>query len=93
MKYFIRINGEPDLQAGCNRFRKDGDNTITIRDTAPFPLGAIPDGTLITKIQLVDEAGEEWAMRRFEKSFAPVARDFLQMTFNWTLTVTRSGKE
>lgn len=95
MKYRMRINGDNSmvLPIQDHSIEKDiHEQVVTVTDDAHFPPGSIPDGTLVTLFELIDEKDEVWALRRLDPEWGLLVsgNDSLSVQFKMNI-VRRTG--
>jgi len=90
VRYFIRLNEDPELQAEAKHVEKVSPTEVLVHDVADFPFYTGP--IKVSKFELVDESGEVWAFRRLPAAACFVLTDSIRLSVNWRCTVV-SGKE
>jgi len=92
MNYFMQINGDPNLRVEVKHFEVLDETRVEIKDFAEFPLDTFKEPTKVSKMELVDENGEVWALRRFPEVFAPLVGPSIQLSVRWVLTITQDHR-
>jgi len=85
MRYFIRLNEDPALQAEAKHVERISPSEVEISDVAEFPFYVGP--IRVSKFELVDESGEVWAYRRLPAAACFILTDCMTVTVNWRCTV------
>lgn len=90
MRYFIRLNEDPQLQAEAKHVERVSPTEVEVKDVAEFPFYAGP--IKVSKFEIVDEEGEVWAYRRLPAAACFHLTNGIQLSVNWRCTVV-AGKD
>lgn len=85
---YIRINGDDNLKAECKTSRNEDDGTVSVTDVAEFH---VKKPVLVALVELVDDSGEVWAMRRFSDELRIMIHKDLSLKFSWTLAILQEN--
>lgn len=91
MKYFLRLNHNRELVREVEHLEDVSDTEVRIRDKVTFPFMEEPIRVYV--IELLDENDEIWALRRIPPICELVISPYVQVTFNWALTIMREIRE
>ena len=86
-KYYLCFNGDRDKKFACKHIREIGNGEVMIRDVA---ICNFDETIQVELMELVDEDGELWAMRRLPSSAAispPIALEIV-----WVLRIVDKTK-
>ncbi len=83
--YRLRINGDDSLVFPGEHTEKVDDAEFTTRDEFDLPL--LTDRITVEKLELVDEAGEAWAMRRLPPGREIHLTREIRLSVRWAMSI------
>lgn len=87
MKYKLRLNENPEFEVEANHCETH-DDRIIIEDTGIFEI--LPKEIIISKIELIGEDNEIYAMRKLPPHLTYTLTNSMQLTVRFELTLAQS---
>jgi len=88
MKYKLKLNEDPDFEVEVNHIETIDDNNVIIDDIGKFDIPK--KDIVITKMELIGDDGEVYAMRKFPPHLSIVFTTTMTMDIQFRLTIERS---